>query len=59
MSKFILCPMCSSWKTRHLETIDNGSEHKAPIRRVYICDNCHNKFEERFELKFVRREIIK
>lgn len=58
MSRAVLCPSCSSWDTKHVKTEDSGEGTKAPISRIYTCKQCKCKFQERYDLKFVRVEKI-
>lgn len=58
MGKVTLCPTCSSWDVKHIETIDKGKDAKAPISRIYQCKNCKNKFAERYDIKFAKTEVI-
>ena len=58
MSKVVVCPFCSSWDVKHIETTDSGKSEKAPISRIYQCKNCKNKFAERYDIKFVKIEKV-
>lgn len=58
MSKVVICPYCSAWDVKHVETTDKGKDAKAPISRIYQCKNCKNKFAERYDIKFVKIEKI-
>lgn len=56
MGKVTLCPNCSSWSVEHIKTTDKGVGQKAPIYRIYKCNNCKHKFAERYDVTFVKIE---